>query len=371
MFKQLSNIRTKLFAEIISIPEALQPSHLPGLDGLRGVAIIIVIIGHLFWESNLRIFIGFAGVDIFFVISGFLITTILLKEKVNKGSISLRFFYIRRILRIMPVAYLYIFILILLNIIFKLNIPFRSFATAVLYLKNIPFKNSGEWFTGHFWSLSVEEQFYLIFPIFLVCYQKKYIQILCFTVILIELAEYFGYINWGGREPNSIIHYILFFIINLFGKGTIEILIGSLTSILLFKNIINLDGLKTSYLFSLIILILAFLIDTFLHNYPISSIFFSISISFVILNNLYRRDFLVSILSNKILVKIGILSYSIYIWQQLFVRNQPWAQSFKYSDSIVLNLILLGIVVTVSYYFYEKQFLQLKNKYRSKPIPNI
>jgi peptidoglycan/LPS O-acetylase OafA/YrhL len=360
MFKPLSNIKTKLFAEITSIPEVLQPSHLPGLDGLRGVSIIIVIIGHLIWANNLKFFIGYFGVNIFFVISGFLITTILLKEKVNKGFISLKRFYVRRILRIMPVAYLYIFILILLNIIFKLNISFRSFATAALYLKNIPFRNSGEWYTGHFWSLSVEEQFYLIFPALLVVFKNKYVFIIISMILLIKTSEFVAYS--GITEPNSILHYAVFGIVDVFGNGTIEILIGSLTSLLLFKQIIKFDHIKINYWISSILLVVAFLIDTFFYNNIISSIIFSVCISFVILNNLYQLDFLGSLLSNKVLVKIGLLSYSIYIWQQLFLKNQPWSQSFKSSNSIILNLIVFSATVLASYYLYESKFLRLKDK---------
>jgi peptidoglycan/LPS O-acetylase OafA/YrhL len=360
MFKQLSNIKTKLFAEITSIPEVLQPSHLPGLDGLRGVSIIIVILGHLIWANNLKFFIGYFGVNIFFVISGFLITTILLKEKVNKGFISLKRFYVRRILRIMPVAYLYIFILILLNIIFKLNISFRSFATAALYLKNVPLRNSGEWYTGHFWSLSVEEQFYLIFPALLVLFKNKYVFIIISMILLIKASEFVAYSGITGS--NNLLHYAVFGIVDVWGNGTIEILIGSLTSLLLFKQIVKFDHVKINYWISSILLVAAFLIDTFFYNNIISSIIFSVCISFVILNNLYQLNFLGSLLNNKIIVKIGLLSYSIYIWQQLFLRNQPWAHSFKYSNSIVFNLIIFSVTVLASYYLYESKFLRLKDK---------
>ena len=364
MFKQLSDIKTKLSAEITSIPEVLQPSHLPGLDGLRGLSIIMVVIGHIFWNSKYEyLSIGSVGVDTFFVISGFLITTLLLKEKVNSGSILLKRFYIRRILRIMPVAYLYIFIVVLLNIIFRLNISFRSFATAALYLKNIPFKNSGEWYTGHFWSLSVEEQFYLIFPALLVLSKNKYIFIVISAILFIEASEFIAY---GGAiiKSSNLFHNVIFGIVDVFGNGTVEILIGSLTSLLLFKQVIKFDHVKINYWISSILLITAFLIDTFFYNSIISSIIFSVCISFVIVNNLHQLNFLGTLLSNKVLVKIGLLSYSIYIWQQLFLKNQPWSGCFKYSNSIILNLIGLGIAAFLSYYLYERHFLKLKNRLR-------
>ncbi|WP_179415548.1 acyltransferase family protein [Mucilaginibacter sp. E4BP6] len=361
MFKQLGNIKTKLFAEIISIPEILQPSHLPGLDGLRGISIIIVVLGHLIWADNLKFFIGYFGVNIFFVISGFLITTLLLKEKVKTGAVSLKNFYLRRVLKIMPVAYLYLFTLVILNAIFKLNITNGSFTTAALYLKNIPFKNSEDWYTGHFWSLSIEEQFYLIFPALLVLYKNKYVFIVISIILLIKISEFVAF-NSSITESNKLLHYVVFGIVDIFGNGTIEILIGSLTSLLLFKQIIKFDRIKIDYWISCIFLVGAFLLDTFFYNNVLSSIVFSVCISFVILNNLYQVNFLGKLLNNKIIVKIGLLSYSIYIWQQLFLKNQPWAHSFKYSNSIILNLIGLSIVAYLSYYLFEKYFLKLKNK---------
>jgi len=317
------------------------------------------------WSIDRDLPIGSFGVNVFFVISGFLITTILLKEKVKTGSISLKNFYLRRILRIMPVAYLYIGVLILLNIIFNLHLSPQHFITAVLYIKNIPFKGVGDWYTGHFWSLSVEEQFYLIFPILLVFHQNKYVLIVTITVLLIECAEYLGYNSIWINQSNFIVHYLLFGIINLFGNGTIEILFGSLISVLLFKDIINFKGFKFNYWLSFGLFILTFLIDVFFSSYSIFSIFFSVILSFIILNNLYQSNFLGSVLNNVILVRIGMLSYSIYIWQQLFTAYQPWAKSFKYSNSIIFNLIALTIVVFSSYYLYELQFLKLKKKIKN------
>ena len=361
MFKQLGNIKTKLFAEITSIPEILQPSHLPGLDGLRGLSIIIVVLGHLIWADNLKFFIGYFGVDIFFVISGFLITTLLLKEKVKTGAISLKNFYLRRVLRIMPLAYLYLLTLVILNAIFKLNITSGSFTTAALYLKNIPFKNSQDWYTGHFWSLSIEEQFYLMFPVLLVLYKNKYVFIVISIILLIKISEFVAF-NSNITESNKLLHYVVFGIVDIFGNGTIEILIGSLTSLLLFKQIIKFDRIRVNYWISSIILVGAFFINAFFYENILTSIIFSVGISFVILNNLYRRNFLGLIFNNTLLVKIGILSYSIYIWQQLFTLYQPWTKSFNYSDSIILNLVALGIVVFLSYYLFERYFLKMKNK---------
>ena len=180
-------------SEINRIPDVLAPSHIPSLDGFRGLSILIVIIAHLNYSyKNPIVFFlvegGSLGVYIFFVISGFIITTLLLKEKLRKGRISLRSFYIRRFLRIFPVAYLFLFVLCLLNYFFHLAIPAMAFAGAAFYLTNfsfIPFI----WYTAHFWSLAVEEQYYLVFPFILKINFKIYSIIIPLLIIVLNLIK--------------------------------------------------------------------------------------------------------------------------------------------------------------------------------------
>src|SRR5690606_11080924 len=134
----------------------------------RAVAIILVILGHAKFTEGvskpvhnfLETFVyAQLGVKIFFVLSGFLITTLLIKEYQKNGRISLKAFYIRRLLRIFPVFYLYLFVLLLVNYLLQLNLSWQNFAGAALYLNNFSFF-AGTWLTGHSRSLAVEEQFY-------------------------------------------------------------------------------------------------------------------------------------------------------------------------------------------------------------------
>ena len=359
------DIRKKLNSEIIAIPHELTPKHLPGLDGLRGISILIVILGHLLNTTSLgSLYIGNVGVDTFFVISGFLITTLLLKERVTKGKISLRHFYVRRALRILPVAYLFIVVLIILNHIYHLQITSKSFLTAALYLKNIPFKNAGEWYTGPFWSLSVEEQYYLIFPALLVYMPARYIYIIAFAVLFIPVISYIGYHNIGDLQGHPSIHLIVFIIINVFGKGTISILIGSATAILVFKNIIKIEKLQYNYWLSTILLIVGIALEIFTKDRYVCPVIFALIISFVILNTLSQKTFLHRLLEIKSLVYIGVISYSLYIWQQIFTSSQPWANQFPFSSSCIFNVIALFTVATASYYLYELKFLRLKKYFK-------
>src|SRR6202000_1097985 len=138
------------------------------------------------------------GVHIFFVLSGFLIITLLLKEKWRTGGISLKRFYIRRALRILPVAWLFLLVLIALNSWYGLKIPVINFVASFLFFKNLPLPN--EPYTAHFLTLAVEEQFYLVFPLLLIFSTNGYLITALSIVILIPLLSVLGYYHaaWFG-----------------------------------------------------------------------------------------------------------------------------------------------------------------------------
>lgn len=362
-----SAFKQKLFAEITEIPDILKPSYLPGLDGLRGLSISIVIIGHFALYRGLLDYLnGEIGVQVFFVISGFLITTLLLKEKVKHKNVSLRKFYIRRFLRIVPVSYLYLIVVILLNRQLHLGVTLKSFTTAFLYLKNIPFKNATDWTTGHYWSLSVEEQFYLFFPFFIIFKCNKYLWLSILIIIFLPFLNILGFNNVGVFYKNHVIHFFTFSLIILLGKGTASILVGSTFSILLFKKIIRIENLPDSYFLSFLLLVFAFALLTrvsvFYYEF-ISVAIFPFLIGYIIVVNLRQRNFLSNVLENATIKKIGVLSYSLYVWQQIFTNNDRW-NLFKYSDTIIVRLIMLVLVANISYHFFEKIFLRYKAKFK-------
>lgn len=362
----LNKLSQKLFRNFDSTPDLLMGSYFPSMDGLRALAIINVIIRHIALKRSWAVWVdGSIGVHVFFIISGFLITTLLLKERVSKGTVSLRKFYIRRTLRIFPVAYLYIFTLIILSLIFHFTLSNKSIFTSIFYLKNFP--SGSDWYTGHFWTLSVEEQFYLIAPVILITDVNRYIKLIILASIVVPVVDFIAFHNIGGFYSIHTIHVITAVFLTLLDQGTLYILLGSLFSILIFKKILVLEKFKNHYLLSTVCFIAAVIIH--FPNSPIfipylSSTLFGILMAFVIVLNLYENNFLTSILSNPVLVRIGILSYSLYVWQQLFTSQQPWSGLFKYSDSIALNMLALVLVSTCSYYFYERKFLILKSKFK-------
>jgi peptidoglycan/LPS O-acetylase OafA/YrhL len=161
------------------------------LDGLRAVSVVVVIGCHFAYaHAELdrgavvgRIFDGDLGVRIFFVISGFLITTLMLQEKKRYGNVSLKNFYLRRMLRLFPVQYAFVAFLVAIALVMPVRASTCGIITAATFTRNYA---CFEWIDGHFWSLAVEEQFYLIWPIALVALRQR--SLLLFAVVLILVA---------------------------------------------------------------------------------------------------------------------------------------------------------------------------------------
>ena len=172
-------------------PGSLQRQYYPALDGLRGLAILLVVVYHNFGFINV-FFFGWLGVDLFFVLSGFLITDILLKAVGRENF--LRNFYMRRLLRILPLYYLAL--ILFLVIIPRLNIPFDikyytdnqvwlwTYFQNWLYI----FKNPGQTNTlNHLWSLAVEEQFYVLWPLVILLLKKPKFLLVFISLLLVAV----------------------------------------------------------------------------------------------------------------------------------------------------------------------------------------
>jgi peptidoglycan/LPS O-acetylase OafA/YrhL len=339
---------------------------LPSLNGFRGISIILVILSHFYFQSPsvwLRIFSGYYGVTIFFVISGYLITTLLLKEKFKSGKISLSRFYIRRALRIIPVSYLFILVLILLNYVFQLKTPIYDYLSALLYLKNTPFLHNNDPFTAHFWTLSIEEQFYIIFPWILSLSLKAYTYLITLFIILLPMGAYADFYHLGPfKEPLVHIGF------SLIGQ-TSPILIGSLTAILIFQNPLVFKKIfNPSSFFNILILIFsAYLLSDTQHYLPsvLKPTLCSILVMYVLLNHMQKSEhWFYKLLNSSWMNYIGILSYSLYIWQQIFTFHLPWKSFLGLPNTPWVNLILLILVSYISYNYYEKFFLSFKNKFK-------
>ena len=233
------DLRSKFGEEVTDVPEILNNSQIQSLNGWRAIAILYVLIAHYngrFQNHFLEKFFGygFYGVHVFFVISGFLITTLLLKEKIARKTISLKKFYIRRAFRILPVVYLYIATILVLKYHYGLDIQFLQVFAVLFFVKNldatiVPFS----WFCQHFWSLSVEEQFYILFPVFV----KKNLNLFVLILLVIIVANpLLAYYSDHLKIENIAFHVFVSLFIHLSSIG-----FGSLLSVLLFKGMIPLN----------------------------------------------------------------------------------------------------------------------------------
>jgi len=182
----------------VSSVRAGRSDHMPSLDGLRAISIILVLLGHLSRTQGVpRINLGIGeyarlGVVVFFVISGFLITRLLLDEQAKKGRVSLRMFYARRSLRLFPASFAYIAVVSGLWALDLVVMNAGDLWHSITYTVN--YMPESSWEVRHLWSLSVEEQFYLLWPLaFVLLGRKRSIWALAAVVLLGPVARY---IDW-------------------------------------------------------------------------------------------------------------------------------------------------------------------------------
>ena len=329
------------------------------IDGLRALAILPVILFHagFEWFSG-----GFVGVDVFFVISGYLITTIIISE-MAEGKFSIINFYERRARRILPALY---FLLIVATIYALFTSPFYArdifqsiFATTVFAENILLYIESSDYFDVgvskkllfHTWSLGVEEQYYLFFPIFLILFWgsgKKNI------VWVIAILASFSFISseWGWRNDPIFNFY-------LSPTRAWELFAGSLVAFYLDNKNQQSNQLKS---FVGIILI-AFAIYFYDETTPFPSVYTLAPIIGAALIIIYadNKTLVAKILSSKYLVGIGLVSFSAYLWHQpifVFYEREMAEYLNSYFDIDWRPILILSIlsISAFSYFVIEKPF---------------
>ena len=329
----------------------------------------------MFFHAKYEIFKGgFIGVDVFFVISGYLITSIIYKEKLN-GNFSLIHFYERRIRRIFPMIFFLLSVVAFFSFILysptELKNIFQSIVSTVTYTSNIYFYNKTGYFEInlenhpliHTWSLAVEEQFYIIFPlIFLITYKfgQNIKQIVFFILALLSFLSIYLFVSHS--EFN-------FFIVS---SRMWELLAGSLVAIN--KNsFYKKEIVKKNYkdFFSIIgilgvIISSMFLDSNSFHPGPVTIV--PILSTVLIIKYMDQETILGKILSSKPFVKLGLLSYSAYlIHQPLFVYVSDLMSS-NMSDLIYMFLIILTFYISYYTYIFIETPFRNKNIYSRKRI---
>jgi peptidoglycan/LPS O-acetylase OafA/YrhL len=322
-------------------------NRIPTLDGWRGIAIMLVLFDHIqdslryrYWQPWTQT--GQHGVTIFFVLSGFLITS-----KLLEGPIDIRRFYMRRFFRLMPAAWTYLATLLLIDWAFRFHLTSIAGIQASLFFYRNFSGNGGSGVTGHFWSLSLEEQFYLVWPCILLLAGMRR----CRWIAAIGALACAGYrwLSWAHYDHN---------VIN--GQSQVRadaLLVGCLLAMLLLDpRIRSAIGRWSKFCALPAFAVLLFCIARFQWLPPLYE---CLSIACLIAaTTLHPGSVFARLLSFSPLAWLGTISYSLYLWQELFMPFRSlWALCFA-----------MPLFVLASYYLIERPSTRLGHRLTNNPI---
>ncbi|MFC5283920.1 acyltransferase family protein [Pedobacter alpinus] len=356
----------QLFFPPLTINYQNAKTYIPALDGLRGIAILLVILFHTF-----HFMFGWCGVDLFFILSGFLITGSLLETRDEPHYF--RNFWIKRTLRIFPLYYLVLIIILLPKQLFNIETISYTSWSYWFYVQNWVYTFNGIFPHGkatlnHFWSLAIEEQFYFLFP-FIVKYlpRKSLIGILLlFIIIAIGFRYYFFSLNNIGYyvatvsrldalSIGAMLAYLVRYNISLLQKFTHLIFYSSLAYIV-FAIVINQDlHFSNPH-------IATFGLTAF-------ALFFGCILVYALATP--KISFLSTVLNNSSLKFIGKIAYGLYVFHWiLYVFMKPPLEELIFETihlSVASKVITSSIVFIasftlayLSYYYFEKKVMGLK-----------
>jgi peptidoglycan/LPS O-acetylase OafA/YrhL len=344
--------------------------YIPGLDGMRGLAILAVMAIH----AGAPLSGGFIGVDIFFVLSGFLITTILVREHDITGHISLKHFYLRRILRLAPALILMLMVFSAFSIVLLHGAELRRNLTQVLivvcyatnWARGLHLYTMGS--VRHTWSLSVEEQFYMLWPLILLCL-LRFVKSRRSVVSIISLLALLSWTLRAFMATNGADGWRL--TVGLDTRAD-ALLVGCALGVALTSNLVSgalraaLEATSKYFAFvsALALLCIACVVEQremslFYWVYAVIEVLAALIILDVVMS---KGGIVKAVLSNRLLVWIGSISYGLYLWHFPIYMAM---RSLKYTHWHIL--ITVGsaatfLVAAGSYYFLERPFLKLKHK---------
>ncbi len=368
------------------------------LDGVRAIAVLLVMLFHyrIYAFGSAGIGVGWIGVQLFFVLSGFLITRILLHEKKNALGFYLKKFYWRRSLRIFPLYFGYLFVISALFFVTRQpsflgdKLPFL-YTYTFNFTRLFPGWQHSPLYT-HLWSLSVEEQFYLFWPFFIFFLSGKRLKVGIISILVgVPVFRFLlGYylVNFSALEPEAIgeaIYWCTFSHIDAFALGgAITIfdwqhkvknsaywLMGSCIALSLSGLLNALSIMQTDTRFEVSSL-----------GYPIGGMhnlqhvwsytLFNIAFAALILFLLHRQD-KKNIFDNPWLVSVGRVSYGMYLFHWAILSGySKLVEKLPFAVPSVLLFAVYFVMVyaaaLLSYQVYEKRFLKLKDQhYNKKP----
>jgi peptidoglycan/LPS O-acetylase OafA/YrhL len=326
-----------------------------GFDALRAFSVLLVIVSHVGIVEAARnptlvkfftVFNASYGVKTFFVLSGFLITTLLIKEHTKTGSVNVLNFMARRALRILPLYFLILAIIAVLIVAGIAQKSWGAMAFGTLYIFNFVPKALSVNYMSHLWSLAVEEQFYLVWPfLFAWWFSRKTVLILiCVTVIVAcyltlgmdlgEISRKFFTDRWTipAIYPIAIGALLALCMAPALGHGAVAI--GS---------------------FALIAMPLFVTGSEFVSTFGIAGL-----IAWIYLN---QNNVAVRALEWTPLKSIGVISYGLYMWQGLLTGNGPYRVVPGFPLDPMLGAVLTFPIAALSFYYFEKPIQRLKSHF--------
>jgi peptidoglycan/LPS O-acetylase OafA/YrhL len=352
---------------------ALKPSsYIPTLDGWRALSIGLVILHHSRVQCTVPILgpllqslsnFGEVGVELFFAISGLLICSRLLDEESRSGQINVKAFYVRRCFRILPAALFYLLVVAILaafHVIplvpadwFGALLFFRNYAMVFEYLHHSPL--ALHWYTGHFWSLSMEEHFYLVLPALLVAFKKMRIGVLTSLAVAVALWRF---------VVAHVMH--INYQINFRTDTHVDaLLIPATIAVALYPFLRNRAARRYIPVWSFPIFV-AMEIGLIHTRAPFFFTLQAIVLPLLILSTVLHPGTIPGrILESKPIRWIGWISYSLYLWQQLFfgvnfVGSPPALAVLRETP---INFVTLLACATFSYYLVERPLVRLGHKF--------
>jgi peptidoglycan/LPS O-acetylase OafA/YrhL len=381
----------------------LGTKHIDALDGVRGLAILMVVLGHLAGFANLdgydssnlaRWFeVGWAGVDLFFVLSGYLITGIVLDNKCSSNFLAV--FYWRRFLRIFPLYFLLLFF----SVVFfpRFGYPLELFTGSkqafpyfCTFLYNLYITMKDNWvpgWLGSAWSLAIEEQFYFIWPMLVLIVNKKKLLQICFAFMLLAISLRFLFLMLGLSFEKSY-YFTLTRLDGLAVGAVVAIAMRSPTWVSDWKNKFKIWSGWILALSTLGFLSLAYFYGNLgwwnplavLFDFSILAIGFGALLLFVL--NTSQKSSLNKFFSNSLLRFLGKYSYGIYLLHQPIIKifdpycNGVGRRIFPAHSLSMALFKLVGdgfvivLIAVIVYDCYEAHFLRLKNRFFYSQVPN-
>jgi len=347
-------------------PQVLRTNRLPGLDGLRAIAALMVVVGHagkvlqvgrhLPYGSGVVDVWGAVGVSAFFVLSGFLITRLLVQERRQTGTMHLRDFYLRRALRILPAFGVYVAAIAILARMHLVLASGSSFTRSLSFTTD--YLDPHSWVLSHSWSLSVEEQFYLVWPVVLMLAGEKHARraaqcLILVTPILRVLTFYLA----PELRPN---------ITAMFHVRADAMMIGSWAALeldlrphsrvlaVLRRPAVALGGAIYCLLVAAMVRRLQLVNVAF--GYTIEACAACAVILWAMENPRTRAG---RVLNSAPLVHLGLASYSLYLWQQLWLSHEAMTAAW------LVPLLICGAAFSaeLSYRLVEQPMLRLRQSF--------